>query len=189
VNKPRVVIIGIGNEFGGDDAVGLVVARKLKRSTLDRVAICEENGEGTALIELWRSADLAILIDAAYSGADPGKIYRFEAHVRPIPTEFFRRSTHAFGVPEAIELARTLKRLPKRIVVYGIEGERFGAAIGLSRAVETAAQEVVNRVLRDCEKASRSETRTEGHTLNPQSEKTWVRCLSVLTWGLTKTSL
>ena len=40
-------------------------------------------------------------------------------------------------LPEAVELARELDRLPRRLVVYGIEGESFEAGEGLSPAVET----------------------------------------------------
>ena len=41
-------------------------------------------------------------------------------------------STHAVGIGEAIELARTLDRLPGRLIVYAVEGHRFDAGLGLS---------------------------------------------------------
>jgi hypothetical protein len=42
----------------------------------------------------------------------------------------------------AIELGRSLGRLPKRIEVYGIEGRRFEAVRGLSPEVRLAVDEV-----------------------------------------------
>jgi hydrogenase maturation protease len=144
--RPRLLIIGVGNAYRGDDAVGLIVARRLGEENLDGVTILEQSGEGAALIESWKDADTVILIDAVHSGAEPGTIYRFDAHTQPIPNRFFRYSTHAFSVAEAIELARTLNQLPARLIVYGVEGKFFGVGDSLSPEVEKAAQHIVERV-------------------------------------------
>ena len=143
------LIIGLGNRYRGDDAVGLVVARRLKEAAPEGVRVLEESGEGAALMESWKGADTVILIDALHSGAKPGTVRRLDAHGQPIPTRFFHCSTHAFGVAEAIELARVLSQLPPRVIVYGIEGKSFEAGLGLSPEVEKAGQEVVKRVLED----------------------------------------
>jgi hydrogenase maturation protease len=70
------------------------------------------SGDGAALMEVWRGEETVIIIDAVKSGALPGTIRRFDARAQPIPKDAFRCSTHAFGVAEAIELARALARLP-----------------------------------------------------------------------------
>ena len=62
--KPRVLVIGIGNAYRGDDAVGLVVAQRLQEVPLDHVIIVTTPRDGTALFELWRDADVVVLIDA-----------------------------------------------------------------------------------------------------------------------------
>ena len=149
-----VLIIGIGNTYRSDDAVGLCVAHHLKRQALDCVNIIEESGDGAALMESWKDANTVILIDAVYSGAKPATIHRFDVHTQPIPTKFFHYSTHAFGIAEAIGLARALKQLPQNLIVYGIEGKCFEAGIGLSPEVEKAAQEVVTRVRHDIQNVS-----------------------------------
>jgi len=146
---PRILIIGVGNEYRRDDGVGPVVARWLKEKGLPNTTIIEETGEGAALMERWKGADVVILLDAASSGAEPGTVHRFEAQARSIPTMSFRSSTHAFGLAEAVELARTFNQLPPRLIVYGIEGKRFEAGIGLSPEVERAAREVAEHVIRD----------------------------------------
>jgi hydrogenase maturation protease len=147
--KGGTLIIGLGNQYRRDDAAGLVAARRLKEAAPAHVRVLEESGEGTALMESWQGADSVILIDALDSGAKPGTVRRLDAHREPIPTGFFHYSTHAFGVAEAIELARVLGQLPPRLIVYGIEGRTFEAGLGLSPEVEKAAQEVVERVLGD----------------------------------------
>lgn len=144
-----VLVIGIGNEYRGDDGAGLVVARRIKELNLPDVRMLEAGGEGAALMEAWQGAEAAILIDAVYSGGTPGTVYRFDARTESIPAKFFHYSTHAFSVAEAIELARALNQLPPRLIVYGIEGLRFDAGVGLSAEVERATQEVVRRALRE----------------------------------------
>jgi len=148
-NKHSILIIGIGNAYRGDDAVGLRVAQDIKKEALVHVTVSEQSGDGISLMDSWKDSDAVILIDAVHSGAQPGTIHRFDVHTQTIPTKFFHYSTHAFGVAEAIELARALKQLPQNLIVYGIEGKCFEAGIGLSLEVEKSAQEVVKRVKQD----------------------------------------
>ncbi len=141
------LIIGIGNEYRGDDAVGLIVARRLKEHLGDSVTVLEQSGDGATLMEVWRGAETVIIIDAVMSGAAPGTIHRFDASAQPIPKDAFRCSTHAFGASEAIELSRALGELPQSLVIYGIEGKNFAAGVGLSSEVEKAVGEVARRAL------------------------------------------
>ena len=152
----QMVVIGLGNDYRHDDAVGRVVARKLRAIAGDNVRVVEESGEGAALIEAWNGADFVILIDAVHSGGAAGTIHRFDAEAQPIPSRFFHYSTHAFSVAEAIELARSLDRLPARLIVYGIEGKSFDSGVGLSVEAERAADEVLYRVREELCTNSRS---------------------------------
>jgi Ni,Fe-hydrogenase maturation factor len=80
------------------------------------------------------------------------------ARAAPIPSRFFRCSTHVFSVAEAVELGRALNQLPPRLIVYGIEGKDFAAGVGLSAVVDRAADTVAARVLDEIR------TLTEGRT-------------------------
>ena len=59
----------------------------------------------------------------------------------------FAMSSHAIGLVESVELARTLGSLPRRCVVYAIEAERFDLGAGLSPAVAAAVDAACARVL------------------------------------------
>jgi hydrogenase maturation protease len=142
-----LLIIGIGNEYRGDDAVGLIVARRLKERLADSAIVIEQGGDGAALMEAWHGAEVVIILDAMLSGAAPGTIRQFDASAQPIPKISFRCSTHSFGVAEAIELARALGNIPQRLMVYGIEGKNFAAGVGLSAEVERAADEAARQAL------------------------------------------
>jgi len=151
--QPNIVIIGVGNEYRGDDGAGITVARRLRERFLAKVLVLEESGEGAALIDSWRGADWVMLIDAVHSGARPGTIHRLDARTSPVPTGFFHYSTHAFSVAEAIELARSLGQLPQHLIVYGIEGDNFAAGPDLSPAVEKVIETVVESAAEEVRRA------------------------------------
>jgi hydrogenase maturation protease len=148
-----ILLVGIGNEYRCDDSIGLHVIRALRERKLPNTIIVESNGDGAELIEMFGLVRMAILIDAVSSGGIPGTIYQFDAHKQPIPVQLSFQSTHAFGVGEAIELARVLEQLPPTLIVYAIEGENFSAGIGLTSKVEQAAQMVVEQVCGEVQNA------------------------------------
>jgi hydrogenase maturation protease len=143
---PKILLIGIGNEYRGDDCAGLAAIRALKVKGLPGTLLKECTSDGADLMEMWSEAKMVILIDAVSSGAQAGTIYRFDAWTLSIPVGFSFHSTHAFGVAEAIELARELNLLPPTLIVYAIEGKNFTTGIDLSWEVEKALQEVVERI-------------------------------------------
>lgn len=151
---PRVLVIGIGNPFRQDDAVGPIVVRRIKRR-LPILAAVEHSGEGASLVELWKRAGAVIVIDCVCSGAAPGTIHRFDANRQSLPGQAFRTSTHGFGLGEAVEMARALGRLPRRLVIYGIEGKAFGNGRKLSAAVDRAVPTAVRNVLKEVRATAR----------------------------------
>jgi len=153
VAQSCIVVIGVGNEYRGDDGAGIAVARRLRERFPTGVTILEKSGEGAALIEAWQGATWVVLVDAVRSGALPGTIYRLDARAEPLPAGFFHYSTHAFSVAEAVELARSLGQLPMQLIVYGIEGERFDFDMELSPAVECAVAAVVEQAAEEVREA------------------------------------
>jgi hydrogenase maturation protease len=143
----RCVVVGVGNAYRGDDGVGLAVAERLREAVAAGVEIVTCEQEASRVIDAIEGRDAAVLVDASSSGAAPGTIHRFDASAEPVPARSFRSSTHAFGVGEAIELARALGKLPATVVVYGIEGARFTAGEGLSPAVDAAVEPAANAVM------------------------------------------
>jgi hydrogenase maturation protease len=141
-----VILIGVGNRWRGDDGAGLAVARRVRELAPDGVEVREVEGDATALVDAWSGAEHVVVIDAAESGAVPGTIQRFDARAQPLPVRSLRSSTHAFGVSDAVELARALGRLPDRLEVYAIEGESFVAGARLSPCVEAAVAELAGEL-------------------------------------------
>ena len=148
--NPRLKIIGVGNEWRGDDAVGLLVARRLKEDQLPQVEDAECRGTLTAVREAWKDAAGVIVVDAVVSGGPPGTIHRFDAHGGGVPVELSRSpSSHGWGVAEALALGKVFQELPPFLVFYGIEGQNFGPGQEVSQEVEAAIPEAVRRIRRE----------------------------------------
>jgi hydrogenase maturation protease len=131
----RALVVGVGNADRGDDAAGLIAARRLGGIELE--------GDPSALIDLFEGVDEAAVIDAVRSGAEPGTVHRIAVGDAPVAALPRGASTHLIGLAEALELARVLGRLPPRTTVYGIEGGRFGLGDAVSPPVAAAIDRVV----------------------------------------------
>ena len=150
--QPDMLVIGFGNIYRHDDAVGIAVARQLQGLTPAGVSIVEDAGYGLAWLETWHAQKTVILVDATSSGAPPGTIHRIDARKQKFPRGTFHSSTHGFSVGEAIEFACALNQMPPRFFLFGIEGKDFTPGIGLSDEVERAMPAVIRQVLRHVEK-------------------------------------
>lgn len=143
----HTLIIGIGNRYRGDDAFGCLVVAELTGRLPSGVQGIEHDGEPAALMDCWQGAQKVVLIDAVSSGAQAGKIFHFDLAQQSLPEQFNLYSTHAFGVPQAIELARALNKLPPEIAFIGVEGECFDAGEALSTPLLKVKEAVIAEIL------------------------------------------
>lgn len=150
----RVTVIGVGNEFRRDDGVGPAVVVRLAERAAHRplpagTVLAASDGDPGRLIGLWEGAELAVVVDAAHAHPGrPGRVHRLELGEHGI-----RRpgaaSTHGLGLGEAVELSRSLGRMPGRMIVYAVEGADGSLGTGLTEAVAAAVEPLVRRVEAD----------------------------------------
>ncbi|MGA7991440.1 MAG: hydrogenase maturation protease [Thermoanaerobaculia bacterium] len=140
-----LVVIGVGSNFRGDDAAGLLAARRL--GTSPGIRAVEHTRDGLSLMENWRAADRVVVVDALRSGREPGTVFRFEATEGPVPGDAGWVSSHSPGVAEGIETARALGRLPASLTVFGIEAQHVGPGDRVTPAVVAAVEEVARAIL------------------------------------------
>jgi len=148
----RRVLIGVGNSWQSDDGAGLAVAQRLRELVPDGVEVLELEGEPVTLVEAWAGAHEAYVVDAVSSGAMPGTVHRVDAADAPLPRELSTASTHLFGIGESVELARSLGRLPERLVVYGIEAAQISAGRELSPEALAGVEEAARRLLEELDR-------------------------------------
>jgi hydrogenase maturation protease len=147
----KMKIIGLGNPFMGDDAIGVLVARQLHAYSSAQVSILEGGLAGLNLLHDMEGIDTLVLIDAVHSHSKAGTIFRFT-----LPQDLEKigkfawgtsaSSTHSFGLAEALTLAHTLEVLPAQVVLFGIELSHIQKGHALSLPVSKAMTSVVNRI-------------------------------------------
>lgn len=143
----ETLVLGLGNELAGDDAVGILVARAV-RGELDGLAdVVESSVSGLALIEVLAGYERAVVVDAIVTGRNPpGTIVEMGLDevgrvVAP--------STHQAGLPELAAVAGRLGLgFPSRTRVLAVEVlDPYTLGAPLSEPVATALPELLRRVL------------------------------------------
>ncbi len=112
-------VVGIGQRFAGDDAVGLAVAERVRALAPAGVEVLELD-DASHLVDLLEGPGRVVLVDALVGGDEPGRVHS-------LPPEALEwgglraLSTHGMGVTEAIALARALHPRSARPWIVGIE--------------------------------------------------------------------
>jgi hydrogenase maturation protease len=140
-------IIGVGQQWAGDDGVGLAVIRKVRElgGSFDVVEV----DEPTRLVDLLTDgADPVVMVDALHD-APAGRVLIVDS-MRRDPRAQHLLSTHGVGVMEAIELARIAHpdRVARRIFIVGVTIlQTLRSGEGLSPAVEAVVPHAAAKVL------------------------------------------
>ena len=134
------VVVGLGQRYGGDDAVGLHVARALAGEGLP----AREATDAAALLEILAEGQSVVLVDAVVGGGTPGTVLRLSPEdlgsIRAV-------SSHGLGVAEVVRIAgRLLGAAPALEIVGVVVRPPAPGAEGLSdevaRAIPRAATTV-----------------------------------------------
>jgi hydrogenase maturation protease len=144
--RPKILVAAIGNPDRGDDGVGQFVAQRLSGRLPPDAKLVARAGDLMSLIDDWAGVDAVICVDASAQRGVPGRICRIDLAEEALPPDLSFTSSHAFGLAEAIELARVLELAPKRIIVYAIEGACFDTGAPFTPAVLSAATEVADLI-------------------------------------------
>lgn len=143
------LVIGLGNRDRGDDAVGVLVGRGVADAALPGVEVVEQV-DPIDLVLSWGDHDWAIVSDAVVSGAPTGTVIVAEIGDAGPGSRTWARlglgGTHAFGLDEAVELSRSLGRLPARVTLVGVEAADVTPGATLSPEVARAVPEAIERV-------------------------------------------
>lgn len=132
-----VVVFGLGNADRGDDGVGPAVAGRLVGRDLPGVRVVSP-AEPVDLLDDGATADLVVVVDAVHSGRRPGTLMVRDATREPLPEWTGAIGTHALGLDAAVELLRALGRMPRQLVLVGVEAATFQAGAPLSPPVRDA---------------------------------------------------
>ena len=153
VQKPTVLVAGIGNIFLGDDAFGVEVVRRLgSRDLPQSVRVADFGIRGFDLAyALQDGYETTILVDACPHSEAPGTLYVIEPDLKGLDDSGAPQAieAHAMNPVSVLRMARAMNIDVKNVLVLGCEPETFGGEegqIGLSAPVEAAVEEAVKLV-------------------------------------------
>ncbi|MEO0215489.1 MAG: hydrogenase maturation protease [candidate division WOR-3 bacterium] len=121
----KKLIIGMGNEYYGNDALGIIVARKL-RETLPEYDLKTGAFSGVDFLEAIEEYDEVIVIDSIVNPDKPiGDVVELKVEDFAGLKSF--SYLHSMSFASAIELGRQLKlKLPEKIKIFGIVVDKKG---------------------------------------------------------------
>jgi hydrogenase maturation protease len=141
----EILVLGLGNDILGDDAVGLLAARRLRAFLPACVEVVESGGAGLDLLDLLEGCGRALILDAIATGEHPpGSVLEFSA------ADFQKvlaPSPHFAGLPELLQMARQLAiPFPETISVLACEvADPYHIREGLSPSADTGLAALVAR--------------------------------------------
>ena len=154
VEKPSILVAGIGNIFLGDDAFGVEVIRRM--AGLDLPASVRVSDFGIRGFDLAYALqdgyETTILVDACPHGQDPGTLYVIEPDLKDLDNPEDPQAAieaHAMNPMNVLRMARAMNIELKNILLVGCEPETLGGEegqMGLSAPVEAAVDEAVKLV-------------------------------------------
>ena len=142
----RTLVLGLGNELAADDAVGVLVARRVREQVADAADVVESSASGMALIEIFAGYDRAVVVDSIRTGHNPpGTIT--ELGLEEVGA-VIAPSLHHAGLPEMAAVADRLGlRFPFETRVLAVEVlDPYTLGGALSAPVAAAIDELARRV-------------------------------------------
>jgi hydrogenase maturation protease len=151
MNRPRILVAGVGNIFLGDDAFGVEVAQRLaRRAWPDGVRVADFGIRGLDLAyTLLDGYEAVIIVDAAPRGGPPGTLYVIEAAAEPAGAEAAGLvEMHGMDPVKVLRLAAAMGAKVDRLLVVGCEPATPGEAeeMAMSGPVRAAVDEAVGLV-------------------------------------------
>ncbi|XCB28944.1 HyaD/HybD family hydrogenase maturation endopeptidase [Arcanobacterium hippocoleae] len=151
--QKEIVVLGIGNEIMGDDAIGIELLRRVQimaaAAEIDFADIDFINGAtlGMELLPVVEQAKRLLILDAvAQHGKDPGTpiFLRGDQVPRLLSAKL---SPHQIGLLDVLTSCRLLEREPAELAVVGVVPENVDLVIGISDSAQQGLAEAAKLAL------------------------------------------
>lgn len=142
----RVRLIGLGNEWTGDDAAGLKVAQALLPLKTENFDVLVLGVPDYQMFEGLGKDDQLIVVDACKGGGETGSIMKLtlDELSNQYPADLIRHgSSHGLGLQHWLTMAKTLDGISCELLIYGIEIGQLEMGSALSPEVEEAVLTLV----------------------------------------------
>ena len=146
IRNHSILVLGLGNDILGDDGVGLLAARELKKQIENLpLDVSETALAGFELLDMLQGYEKVLILDAVVTKKhQPGTVLELSA-------EQFKHATavspHYGGLPEVLKLAEKLQiKFPTDIRILAVEIEPpYQLREGLSSVIQSSISDLIQR--------------------------------------------
>lgn len=148
MNNCKIMVMGVGNILMTDEGAGIHALAELAKQELPPGTELLEGGTaGMELLHLIEDVDHLVIIDSVEGGTEPGAIFRFKPDdISVIPSEF-NVSFHQVGLIEVLKMGQILGKLPRSVVIFGIQPYSLDWGMELSQPVSAKMPALIKLVV------------------------------------------
>lgn len=143
--KPKILVIGVGNPFRGDDGIGPAIIKILKTENNPGFVLVDGGTDGLALLDQVAEYEKAIIIDAVEMLETPGVVKSFAPAEAKIKIKSDVLSTHGFGLAEMLKLVDELN-IKTKIKIIGIQPKNIAFGEGLSDEIKNQIPQILKLI-------------------------------------------
>lgn len=138
----RIRIVGLGNAWRGDDAVGLLAAERLQQLADAGIEVLRLETPDWQMFEGLRSEDHLIVIDGCLNDSLPGTVRRLD--ISELSTCSLRHcSSHGLGLAHWLSMAEALGEETGRLLIYAVSIGQTEMGAPLSPEVGQAIEQLL----------------------------------------------
>jgi hydrogenase maturation protease len=147
VNRPQVLVLGIGNTLLRDEGVGVRVIEALCEYLLpDTIELVDGGTAGADLLDIISDRRKVIVVDAMDADLEPGSVLRLTLDDL-VAGQTPAISLHEIGLLETFAMARHLGSAPQEVVIIGVKPKEIHPSDELSPELAACVPAIVKQVI------------------------------------------
>ncbi|HTS71470.1 MAG TPA: HyaD/HybD family hydrogenase maturation endopeptidase [Terriglobia bacterium] len=145
-----ILVLGIGNRFMSDDAVGVMLIHRLQAEYrfLPEVMVVNGGTAAISLLTMLEGIERLLVVDAIDTGCAPGTVIRLSGDDLRIGFRF-KISSCQIGVEDMLAAAKLLDYYPREVAIWGVQPAVLECGAELSPFVEEQFDTLLERVLEE----------------------------------------
>lgn len=144
---PTVLVIGLGNRWCGDDAVGALVIEGLRNRGVDSLELQMGPADTLSLINAWAGFDKVILVDACCdTSRDDGALVCIDNALQtPSVLQSLQHptSSHIIDLEQALSMSLAMGNAPNELLIYAVVASDFTPGSEPGEPVRAAVEQLV----------------------------------------------
>jgi hydrogenase maturation protease len=142
-----ILLIGLGNEFRGDDSLGVEVIRQFLTKRPDTETL-QPGDDILKVLDYWKHKSV-IVVDALNVPDQPaGVILTFNSVEKLKANRDHLAGSHSMDLFDAVELGQMLNQSPKNLFLIGVVGKNFRMGDKMSQNVMDSIPKVIDLIIK-----------------------------------------